>query len=209
MSTSGRILVKAAAYENSISFRTVTQKRKSPQCFYVLRSELERLWREGSVITGDLRSFAVLRYEKASGVVSIQFTWLESAGGEAIAGWEQIVRLPYDRLARFVESSLEGSGDKQWQALSMEEVKRPRLIFSSAWANLHAAASHKTVRRRLARFLRDHFNWPGTDQICFYNDFVPYSFFFREFRGGQPGICGGVILHGQEDMDRAYYSLHT
>lgn len=207
---SNRILVKAAAYSNSISFRTVTQKRKSPQCFHVLRSELERLWREGSVITGDLRSFAVLRYGKASGVVSIQFTWLKSAAGEGIAGWEQTVRLPYGSLARFVENSLKESGPKQWQALSKEEVKRPRLVFSGAQANLHAAVSHKAVRRKLARFLRDHFNWSGADQICFYNDFVPYSFYFREFRGdGQPGICGGVILHGQEDLDRANYSLHT
>ena len=25
----------------------------------------------------------------------------------------------------------------------------------------------------------------------------------------QAGICGGLILHGQEDMSKAYYGIHT
>lgn len=205
---SNRILIKMSAHENSISFRTITRKRKSPHCFYVLRSELERLWRDGCVVSHDIHSFAELRYDPVRGVVSITFTWLSSAGNEARVGWEQTVRLPRDKLAEFMDSSLEGSGAKQWQALSVEDMRRPRLVFN-ARDNLHAALSNKTVRCKLARFLRDHFNWPRTDQICFYNDSVPYSFFFREFRADRPGICGAVILHNQEDMSKAHYAIHT
>ena len=36
-----------------------------------------------------------------------------------------------------------------------------------------------------------------------------YSFFFREFRGEKSCLCGGLILHGQEDMSKAYYGIHT
>ena len=66
-----RILVKVSANESSISFQTVTKKRKSPHRFYILRSELERLRREGSVITYDLHSFARQRYDPDKGVLSI------------------------------------------------------------------------------------------------------------------------------------------
>ena len=65
------------------------------------------------------------------------------------------------------------------------------------------------VRKKLARFLRDHFQWTDADEIGFYRDFVPYSFLFREVCRGKPGIVGGVILHMQDDMKKAYYGLHT
>lgn len=75
--------------------------------------------------------------------------------------------------------------------------------------NLLAAVNNLTVRRKLARFLRDNFQWPRTDEIHFYDDMEPYSFFFREMQNGRTGICGGVILHGREDMKTAHYSIHT
>lgn len=203
-----RILVKVSANESGIAFQTVTKKRKSPHRFYILRSELERLKREGSVITCDLRSFARLQYDPDKSAVSIRFIWLSASDRVEFTGWEQTVRLPYDTLAEFADHGLTGVGPKQWKTLSLENRRLPKLDFSAA-DNLHAALSNKIVRRRLVRFLRDHFNWPGADRICFYNDFLPYSFSFREFRNGRPGICGGVILHSQEDPHRAYYSLHT
>ena len=55
----------------------------------------------------------------------------------------------------------------------------------------------------------DHFQWKSGGTIHFYSDYVPYSFFFREILSGQPGICGGLILHGQEDLKTAHYSIHT
>ena len=51
-----RILVKVSACESSLAFRTVTKKQKSPHWFYILRSDLERLWRMGSVIASDILS---------------------------------------------------------------------------------------------------------------------------------------------------------
>lgn len=203
-----RILVKVSAYESSIAFRTVTQKQKSPHWFYILRSDLERLWRDGSVITSDIHSFARLQHDRDRGVVSIRFIWLNAAGGDDLTGWEQTVCLPCDDLAEFAARSPADAGKKQWKALSLENKTSPRLEFVEA-DNLRAALSNKTVRRRLVRCLRDHFNWPGAERICFYNDFLPCSFFFQEFRSGRPGICGGLILHDHQDLSRAYYSIHT
>lgn len=75
--------------------------------------------------------------------------------------------------------------------------------------NLHAALANGVIRRKLIRFLRDQFRWAYAEKIEIYDDFMPYSFFFRETRGGETGLSGGIILHGQEDMKTAYYSIHT
>jgi len=203
-----RILVKVSANESSISFQTVTKKRKSPHRFYILRSELERLRREGSVITYDLHSFARLRYDPDKGVLPIRFIWLSASDRGEFTGWEQTVRLPYDTLAEFAARSLVDGESKQWKALSLAERRTPKLVFCSK-ENLHAAVSNKIVRSKLVRCLRDHFDWLSTDEIRIFNDFLPYSFFFQAYRAGCPGICGGLILHDHQDLGRAYYSMHT
>ena len=205
---SNRILVNVTASESEIGFRTVTKKQKSPHRFYIMRSEWERFCLDRCLISNDEQSFAKFWYERDAGVLSIRFSWLSSSGSEKLTGWGQTVRLPYDALAEFISRSRTTDETKQWKALSLEERRRPKLVFCTQ-DNLHAALSNKTVRRRLVRFLRDNFNWPGADRICFYNDFLPCSFFFREFRNGKPGICGGLILHDRQDLSRAYYSIHT
>ena len=62
---------------------------------------------------------------------------------------------------------------------------------------------------KLVHFLRDEFRWSRSDRIEFYDDFVPHSFVFKEFRDGQPTMTGGLILHNQDDMQKASYSIHT
>ncbi|MCI9530108.1 MAG: hypothetical protein HFF16_10495 [Angelakisella sp.] len=47
-----------------------------------------------------------------------------------------------------------------------------------------------------------NFNWLDADEIWFGNDFVPYFFSFREYRNGNPVMCGELILHSQENMAR-------
>jgi len=203
-----RTMVKVSATENCLVFRTVTKKRKSPRSFYVLRSDIERLEQHGSVTANDIHCFAVFQRNRASGLVCIHFSWLRQSGADGLAGYEETVRLPYDELMAFEKRSRQSSGDAHWKRLSVEETQLPRMIFQGA-ENLHAALSHKTVRRKLVRFLRDNFKWVWSEEIRFYNDSMPYSFFFREMRNGQQGICGGLILHGQEDMNKAHYSIHT
>lgn len=200
-----RTLVKITTSENCISFRTISRSGKSRQ-FYVTRSEFARLEHEPEVITRDIWSFAVLRRDKDKDTLSVQFTWL-SGDGTNVKGSEETVTLRYSELAAFVQAN-EGEG-AEYRALSLDwRAHRPRLVFNSG-KNLRAAVSNGTVRRKLSRALRDSFQWPGAEQITLSDDFVPYSFFFRETRGGQQVLCGGLILHGQEDMSKAYYGLHT
>lgn len=202
-----RALVKISATKNCIGFRTVTPTEKSPHRFYVLRDSILALEAKSRVIEQDCASFAVLRRDKAGGTLSIRFVWLSGSGCQ-ITGREETVTLPYDKLLEFMDDSATENGPKEWNTLSVEASRTPRLIFCGQ-ENLHDALRRKAVRRKLVRFLRDHFQWGSSDEIRFYNDFVSYSFFFREFRDGQPGMCGGLILHGQENMARAQYSIHT
>lgn len=202
-----RTMIKVNATETCLVFRTVSPKRKSPRSFYVLRSELERLEQYGSITASDLGCFAVFQQDTVSGLVRIRFSWLQQNSACELAGYEETAYLPFNRLMGFAARSLMDPA-LQWSALSVEEVPKPRMVFHGR-ETLHATLSHKAVRRKLIRFLRDNFQWGWSDEVRFYNDFLPYSFFFTEIRGGQQGICGGLILHGREDLNRAYYSIHT
>lgn len=203
-----RILVKAYANEHGIDFRTITRARKSPHRFYILRSILARLEREPYIVAHDIYSFAILRRDSYRGTLTIDFTWLRGTA-RALSGREETVTLPYDKLMDFVRSSAQEGGPETWRALSMDVSKRrPQLVFE-AKETLHNILENATIRRKLFRSLNQQFKWPDSDKICFYGDFVPYSFSFTETRRGQQGICGGLILHGQDDMAKAYYSVHT
>lgn len=203
-----RILVKAYANEHGIDFRTVSRTQKSPHRFYVLRDTLARLEREPYIVAHDIYSFAVLRRDDYRGTLTIDFTWLKGSA-RALSGREETVTLPYDKLMEFVTASVQEGGPQTWRALSMDvSHRKPKFVFQSK-ETLHSVLENATIRHKLFRCLSSQFRWPDSDQINFYNDFAPYSFFFRETRRGKDGICGGLILHGQEDMSKAYYSVHT
>lgn len=203
-----RILVKAYANEHGIDFRTISRTRKSPHRFYVPRSILARLEREPYIVAHDIYSFAILRRDSYRGTLEISFTWLNGTA-RALSGREETVTLPYDKLMEFVAASAQEGGPETWRALSMDVSKRrPQLVFE-AKETLHSVIENATIRHKLFRCLNNQFRWPDSDKISFYNDFTPFSFFFRETRRGKDGICGGLILHGQEDMSKAYYSVHT
>ncbi len=202
-----RILVKVTAEKHCILFRTVTSTEKSPHNFFIVRDTIRKLKDKGEITEHDCGSFAILRRDDTADLLSIHFTWL-TGSGQRITGREETVTLSYERLLDFMERSSQADGPKEWSALSIESDRGPKLEFC-AKKKLHAALENKTVRRKLVKFLRDNFRWKSASKICFYDDFVPYSFTFREFRNGQPGTCGGLILHGQENLDRAYYSIHT
>ena len=106
------------------------------------------------------------------------------------------------------ESAKEG-GPETWKHLSVRSTSRPRLVFH-AQKRLRECVANKTVRGKLARALRDNFHSSYVEQIDFYHDFAPYSFFFQEVRNARDGICGGLIFHDhQNDLKKASYSVHT
>lgn len=205
---SNRTLVKVIAYENCISIKTISRKRKSPQRFFINLDDLAQLETKTGIIVKDINSFATLHRDVSVDTLEIRFTWLNGTGS-SVSGYEETVVLPYSRLIAFVRDSSVTGRAEEWTVLSLKETQgKPKFVFKSG-ETLHTVVSSGVLRRKLVRALRDNFNWPGSEQIHFHADFLPYSFIFEEIRGGQPALVGGLILHGQENMKKAYYSVHT
>lgn len=206
---SNRTMVIATAGENCISFRTVSWRHKSPQRFLIVRDRLENLEDGRTEIVSDIHSFAALRRNENSELLTINFTWLNGSCGGEVRGWEESVVIPYIPLLIFMRESTREGGPKEWKRLCVCSTSRPRLVFHDQ-ERLRECVTNKTVRRKLARALRDNFHSPGVEQINFYHDFMPYSFFFREVCDGRDGICGGLIFHNyRDDLKKANYSVHT
>ena len=203
-----RILIHAVANKDCISFRTVSRSRKSPHWFYVLRNKLAELEHKSGITVHDINSFAVLHRDVNAGTVEIEFTWL-SGDKDNVTGYQETVILPYDKLMAFVYNSTLEDDSVTWKALSIDNTRKcPQIVFKSR-KNLHSVLEDSTIRHKLVRFLRDGFNWPSAEKIELYDDFIPYSFTFREIKNGKPAISGGLVLHGQENVQKAYYSIHT
>ena len=134
-------------------------------------------------------------------VLKIEITWLNSSGNELIGRLERLSLIYQDFLCCVEESSL--SGRMTYRRLSISECHRPAIEFSSC-RNLKKVAQRKAIHRKLGKFLDRHFQRPDAVRIQVVNDScVPYSFFFREERISGAGGCGGIILHGQEDLKKA------
>ena len=203
-----RTLVYMIFREDYVGLRTVSRSQKSPHRFYISRNKLEELEHKPEVIACDIHSFAVLRRDTYAGTLEIAFTWL---GGDknSLSGYQDTIILPYDEMAEHLRESVSERKPIVWKALSVDDsVGQARIVFKSR-KNLHAALGNGVIRRKLIRFLRDQFRWGNSEEIEIYDDFVPYSFFFREQTPYGAGICGGVILHGRENLEKAYYGIHT
>lgn len=199
-----RTLVYMTFRDGAVSLRTVSRSRKSPHRFYISCQELERLETGSTILVQDIHSFAKLRRDAYAGTVEAAFTWLEG-NGENVSGYQESITLPYGKMM----DCLRQSKPFVWKTLSIDSSKKQAQIVFKSRKNLHSALANGVIRRKLIRFLREQFRWAYAEKIEIYDDFMPYSFFFRETRGGETGLSGGIILHGQEDMKTAYYSMHT
>lgn len=199
-----RIMVKVTVSDRCIAFRTVSRSGKSPHSFLVLKDEFFGLEQQPQMISRDISSFAVFQRDAAEETLTIQFNWLDNCG-DHLRGYRQTIVLPYAELARFVAAAKDAD---QWKGLSIVRKTNPQFVFY-AKDTLHRVLSSKPIRRKFVRFLRDNFKWAEAKQICFYSDFLPYSFFFRCIQTGCSPLEGGLILHGQENLQTTYYSIHT
>ena len=201
-----RTLVKVSAGEYCMGFKTISQRKKSPQTFLITRDMLAQLEQKPEIITQDIYSFAALRLNTAARTLTISFSWLQRRFDCELAGWEETAVLPYDALTSFMEASAQKGGPKTWRVLSLQNTVTPQVVFVDT-EGLRKCLENRTVRRKLARALRDNF-W-GADRVVFYHDFESYSFMFQSCRAGRPSITGGLILHDQNDLKKAHYSVHT
>lgn len=205
-----RILVKiCVSSDSTISLRTISRGFKSPQRFVILKKELQKLEQERWLVSVDIHSFAKLRLCKSTDgleIMEINFTWLQSDGWGNLSGRTEAIQLPYAPFREFASGGI-GEG-KEWSALSILSKSSPRLEFHSR-RNLHAVAANPLLRNKLGRFFAREMHWTDYQRIVLSDDFLPYSFFFTCYTHSGPGLCGGVILHGQDNLQKAYYGLHT
>ena len=203
-----RVMIKATTTEHCVCFRTVSAARKSPRSFYIQRDDLLKLRQHSYLVVNDIHCFAEI-YREIDARVTIRFYWLSEHGGDGkMDGWNQIVTLPLGKLLDFAERGGIGDNPGKWTVLSLKDTYSPKIVFVDT-RNLKQAVANLTIRHKLAKFLSENFHYRNATEIRLFNDFVPYSFFFREMRNGSEGMCGGVILHGQNDLKKAKYSIHT
>ena len=175
------------------------------------RTMLEQLEREPGrqIIVADCGCYAALRLTRAldGEMLVIRFSWLQSAGADSLRGYEEWVRLPYRRFHECVEAGTDMAG-WNWSQLSVPEKVTRRFEFHSR-QNLHQIAQRPLLRHKLGKTLEHHFQWRDAEKILIYDDGAPYSFFFEEVTPRGTGICGGIILHGADNLQKAQYSVHT
>ena len=207
---SNRTMVKAERMGDYIYFRTVSRARKSPGDIGISLENILRLKEKSDIIVNDGSRFALLGHNEGVNLVKIVFFWMRVDGdGTTVNGWRQEVMLPYESLMEFAEREPCPDGDSVWKALSQDEPLMPRLVFDS-YRNLQAVIAIPMLRHRLFAFLSKRFHWPDSSEIRFSDDFTPHSFLFEtKRRTGGSGMCGGVILHNQEDLRKSYYGVHT
>lgn len=169
-----RIMLRADANENTIAVRTVSARMKSPQQFYITYTELDRLRRDGSIISSDIHSFAHIRLDETQDRIVFDFTWLTGHCHGHVEGTEQTVTLRWSKFREFLDACRQpdGHGPKTFRALSQNTRRRPRLIFAGNRANLRAVVSDRRIRRKLGKALMACFDWPDADEIRLMNDFV-------------------------------------
>ena len=202
-----RTMLKVTVSGEFLVFKTVTRAWKSGT-LYAYREELCKLNWKDQVIVKDCDYFAVFTRNHPRGTVGITFYWAHCSDGTNLTGRKNTVTIPWRDFSDFLERSANVDGPEKWEVLSDDENHYPRLIFANT-KRLGEVVRNKWVRRKFSKFFSNAFRWPDSDVIYLYADFVPYSFTFREFRNGEEGMCGGIILHRQEDMRKAYYSMHT
>lgn len=207
-----RTMLKLSASGECVSMRTVSRGFRSPHRFVVLEAELQELEVKRHIISSDIRSFAEMHLVKAGAegdedIVTVRFVWLGDTAERKLSGTEETLRFPWDGFRKKVAGSrsMDGAAVK---LLAMKGASLPKVEFHSR-EHLKEVAEMPALRKKLGKFLASHLAWEESVRIMVYDDFVPYSFFFQEERPGGTGLCGGIILHGQEDMKKAYYELHT
>lgn len=201
-----RTLVKIESDEKGCYIKTVSRNYRPPQGFYILKEEILAAEEKGWGIIQDGFCFARIGFPKSGhfgNCVKISFFWSQSDGNDGYTGRREYLSIPYDRF----QEAFQGRNMKL-KLLSLPEHRRPRIEFESR-KNLREVVKNPRLRRKLGKFLSENFQWVNSDRIVIYDDFLPYSFGFCEYRDNGKGIVGGMILHGQEHMETAYYGMHT
>ncbi len=199
-------MIKIAGTDCGVSLKTISRTFRSPHNFIVLNKDLERLEKEKYLIVKDCLSFAELRCHEEKDhkkSVKIVFWWMKDIAAHEYAVRRDEICLPFD----IFKAAAQQPGSEQ-KVVSASKRVFPKFEFQSR-KNLREVVSQPILRHKFAKFLATNMRWENYERIVLYDDFVPYSFVFDGYTSYGLGICGGIILHGQEKMETSYYSIHT
>lgn len=202
-------MVKVYTDKEAVSFRTYSRSFCAPHRFIVLREELAKLMQKRYTIAKDIHSFAEMSLRAMPDgreALSICFTWLKNEGDNEVTGCTENVLLPFEPFRSYLVGDSEER--QEWKLLSLSERRMPRLEFYSR-KNLREVAENPLIRHKLSVFFRHNLQWPGYTRIVVSDDWIPYSFAFTCYLNDKPGISGGIILHGQKNLQKASYGIHT
>lgn len=202
-----RTMVTIGKSGTCITFRTVDKLGvRSPSTFYITSESFHKLDSERYMLVRDAGSFAEMWVDPDRTELQINVTWLSDHGADQVSGRRETVRLDWGKVLGFATNPY----TQKMQLLSNVEVQsNPRLIISSR-KNIKEVLANKTIRHKFAKCVAKNFHYWTAREIRLYDDFSPYSFYFREIRkDGRDGLCGGVILHNADDVRTARYSIHT
>ena len=104
-----RIMLHAHANENTVQLRTVSARMKSTR-FYITYDELDRLQREGHIISNDIHSFVQIRLDEQRDRIRFEFTWLTGHSFDRVEGNEQTVHLRWSPFRTFLETCRQPDG---------------------------------------------------------------------------------------------------
>ena len=195
-----RILLKMRNDGTGCWFHTVSRNRKGYKNLFISKQTAEQFTEKKAIPVFDGQHFARIQY--IDNKVEIRFFWMFNTGNHTFKGYEESVQIPREIFERTLEQ------EGKYKCLSEKGKSYPQIEFRSK-NNLSSAVANKTVRKKLSHFLANKFAWPRSDKIIIYDDFVPYSFYFEEYKGDTRGLCGGIILHGKEKLATAHYEMHT
>ena len=205
-----RTMLKLSVRDGYVIFQTYSRRNGRSSQFYMRVETLDALEQLRTIIAMDDPHFVKMHtYVDRAGVerLCIQFTWLSVSGHDSVHGRREFLEVDYARFKAATEKSRAQQGT--WQKLlSLPEEGKPPIRMHSK-GNLKKVLQNRTLKKKLGRFLAANFRWESAKCIHISDDYLPYSFFFwEEFENGR-GICGGIILHGLEDLRRAHYEIHT
>lgn len=205
-------------YQDYIDFQTISLEYGHSPHFLLSWHDFELVDCGKDVIAESLQrgddtiSCKAYFYRKAwAGELSVSFFWKDERrikysgdGSEDNEYGSEHILLPYDDLYAFIREQSWGGAPSEWKCLSLEERLQSRLVFVEK-RNLRKCLSNQLIRKKLVRFLRDHFYDSDVPQVNFYDRAVPYSFVFRDMCDTAVRTVGAVTLLNADDPEKARF----
>lgn len=215
----GRTMVKVQitpGWPEYIDFQTISLEHGHSPHFLLSMEDFEALHRGEYLVVRSAQHRregrqpnATLNRELYKRELHICFIWpneqdVVNEYGEVEHYWAEEIRLPYDDLFAFVRERSWAGAPTVWKCLSIKECPAPHIVFMDK-KNLRMCLANKLIRKALVRHLRDYFDYPGVEQVNFYDRVVPYSFTYQEICDTPIRTVGSVTFFQASERGKAMF----